>query len=86
MERGLKPVRWIGSSRKDLKTFPDRYNAMWVRLFMQLSAVWNTRPSEPSRVSEGALCLRSWRVEPLFDEFDFSLRCAAKQDYRERQN
>ncbi len=53
---------------------------------MQLSAVWNTRPSEPSRVSEGALCLRSWRVEPLFDEFDFSLRCAAEQDYRERQN
>ena len=22
MERALKPVRWIGSSRKDLKTFP----------------------------------------------------------------
>jgi hypothetical protein len=22
VERGLKPVRWIGSSRKDLKTFP----------------------------------------------------------------
>ena len=37
-----------------------RSNAIWDKLFMQLSAARNTPPSNPLKASAGALCLRSW--------------------------
>ena len=67
---------------------------------MQPSAARNTPPSKPSKVSAGALCLRSWLpmkatptavyTVPFYDAIYVLLvkqrLAAAEQDYRERQN
>jgi hypothetical protein len=68
----LKPVRWVGSSRRDVKASPSLCNATGVKPSMQLSAAKNTPRSKPLEGSVGDLVKQRL--------------AAAEQDYRERQN
>lgn len=82
MERELKPVRWIGSSRRDLRGFPapyagDTYRAVYTVRFEDAIYVLHAFQKKSKR----GLATPKKEIDLIKQRL-----AAAEQDYRERHN